>query len=327
MRKYLAAELDALDARQRALEDERANTMRQLAATESDLASEQRHLDELIRTEYRQARRTPLEEILAGGSIIDGLVRVAELSEIETQRRESVARLSALRADLADERAKLERDAAEVAALTETIAAKRDAVATLEARAQRLVDAQGKGDAARTRAEVEVVAELADDQARASQELLDVVAKLVPNAPSGRLAWTWPAAGVLSQGFGPSTLGLEPPLLYRGVTYPHFHPAIDVAAPLFTPVVAAAPGRVSFVGHFSDGAMIVLIVHADGFVTMYAHLDDAVRPPTVHVGDTVTGGQVIGVIGLTGITTGAHLHFAVLQGTVPVDPLTILPPR
>jgi len=327
MGRYLAAELKALDAHRKALDDERATTQARLNTTEAQIADEQRHLDELLRTEYRESRTTPLEELLGSGSFIDGLVHVAQLSELETERREVVAHLTSLQSDLNAERARLDRDAADVSALQDTITAKRDALSVLEARAARLVAAQGQGDAARTRAEVDVVAELADEQARASQELLDVVAKLVPNAVAGQLTWTWPAAGALSQSFGPSALTLEPPLTYRGVTYPHFHPAIDIAAPLFTPVVAAGAGRVSFVGHFSDGAMLVLISHGDGFVTMYAHLDDGFRPPTVHVGDSVAAGQVIGTIGLTGITTGPHLHFEVLQGAVPVDPLTVLPPR
>ena len=327
MERYLAAELDALDARHNALDDERASTQARFSATDAQIADEQRHLDGLLRTEYRQSRTTPLEELLGSGSIIDGLVRVAQLSELEAERRDVVAHLVSLRADLNDERARLDRDAADLATLQDTITAKRGAMAGLEARAQRLVNAQGQGDASRTRAEVDVVAELADEQARASQELLDVVAKLVPNAVAGQLTWTWPSAGALSQSFGPSALTLEPPFKYRGVVYPHFHPGIDIAAPLFTPVVAAGPGRVSFVGHFSDGAMLVLIAHADGFVTMYAHLDDGFRPPTVHVGDTVAAGQVIGTIGLTGITTGPHLHFEVLQGAVPLDPLMLLPPR
>jgi murein DD-endopeptidase MepM/ murein hydrolase activator NlpD len=327
MRKYLGVELDALNDREQKLDDERAATAQQIAKTEADIANEQSRLDDLVRTEYRESRTSPLEQILSSGSIIDGIVHLAELSQLESQQRESLARLQTLRSDLNAERTRLDRDATDLASLSETIAAKREAIADLERRAQQLVDAQGKGDAARTRAEVEVVAELADEQARASQELFELVSKLVPNALAGQVTWSWPAAGTLSQTFGPTTFDLEPPLQYRGVTYPHFHPAIDIAAALFTPVVAAAAGRVSFVGHFSDGAMVILIAHPDGFVTLYAHLDDGLRPPLVHVGDSVSAGQPLGVIGLTGITTGAHLHFEVLQGAVPVDPLTVLPPR
>src|SRR5207249_1487436 len=163
---------------------------------------------------------------------------------------------------------------------TEATVAKHDALAGLNAQARRLVDAQqAGGDAARVRAEIDVLTQLADEQAKSSRELADVVAKIVPLAGDPSDGWTWPARGVLTQPFGPSLLALEPPFTYDGVTFPHFHPAVDVAAPLLTPVLAAADGRVSFVGHFSDGAMIVLIAHPSGYVTLYAHLDDGLRPP------------------------------------------------
>ena len=110
----------------------------------------------------------------------------------------------------------------------------------------------------------------------------------------------------MSQPFGPSALTLEPPRAYPGVTYPYFHDGIDIAAPPGAPVFAAA-GRVAFVGHLPDGAEIVLIAHDGGFFTLYAHLDDTHAPPPVKVGDAVRAGDPIGWIGLTGITTGAHL--------------------
>jgi murein DD-endopeptidase MepM/ murein hydrolase activator NlpD len=47
----------------------------------------------------------------------------------------------------------------------------------------------------------------------------------------------------------------------------------------------------------------------------------------VRIGDAVIGGQVIGFVGLTGITTGPHLHFAVLSGGQPIDPLSLLASR
>jgi len=131
----------------------------------------------------------------------------------------------------------------------------------------------------------------------------------------------------VSQRFGPSALALEPPITYRGVSVPHFHDGIDVAAPLGSAVVAAAPGRVTFVGHLPDGAMVVVIAHDDGLVSLSAHLDDAFAPPPVRAGATVSAGDVIGFVGLTGMTTGPHLHFAVHDVTGPVDPLAILAPR
>jgi murein DD-endopeptidase MepM/ murein hydrolase activator NlpD len=111
------------------------------------------------------------------------------------------------------------------------------------------------------------------------------------------------------------------------VFYAHFHDAIDLAAPLAQPVLAAAEGRVTFVGHLSDGAMVVIIAHAGGLVSVYAHLDDTFARPPVRIGDAVKAGQVIGFVGLTGITTGPHLHFAVSRAGQPIDPLSLLASR
>ena len=80
-------------------------------------------------------------------------------------------------------------------------------------------------------------------------------------------------------------------------------------------------------GHLSDGAMVVLIAHPGGLVSVYAHLDDTFARPPVRIGDPVIAGEVIGFVGLTGITTGPHLHFAVLSGGQPIDPLSLLASR
>ena len=328
MRAYVQVELDALAARGHALEEDKGRLQAQLNATARLIADEQARLDALLRDAYRSSRASPLERILDRGSLLEGIIRASELAKLGEEQRRLVARLAALNVLLQEQRLAAERDASDLAAVTEATTAKREVLAGLDARARLLVDAQQRGgDAARVRAEIDVLTQLADEQAKSSRELAELVAKIVPLAgdPSG--GWTWPARGVLTQPFGPSSLALEPPYTYDGVTFPHFHPAVDLAAPLLTPVLAAAGGRVSFVGHFSDGAMVVLLAHASGYVTLYAHLDDGLRPPLVRVGDTVSAGEPIGAIGLTGVTTGAHLHFEVLQGSRPVDPLSVLPPR
>ena len=70
--------------------------------------------------------------------------------------------------------------------------------------------------------------------------------------------------------------------------------------------------------------MIVLIAHPGGYVSEYAHLDDTFALPRVKAGQAVNAGQVIGFIGLTGITTGPHLHYAVMKNGVAIDPLSLL---
>jgi len=68
----------------------------------------------------------------------------------------------------------------------------------------------------------------------------------------------------------------------------------------------------------------VIIAHGNNFSTLYGHLDDS-RPPIVSVGQYVQAGQVIAFEGMTGWTTGPHLHFMTIVNGRAVDPLPYLP--
>jgi len=91
----------------------------------------------------------------------------------------------------------------------------------------------------------------------------------------------------------------------------HGHNAIDLASPVGTPIVAAAPGTVIIDimnGAWNGGyGNYVVISHPNGTQTLYAHMQRGI----VSVGQTVTRGQPIGYIGMTGHTTGPHVHFEV----------------
>jgi murein DD-endopeptidase MepM/ murein hydrolase activator NlpD len=142
--------------------------------------------------------------------------------------------------------------------------------------------------------------------------------------PPANGAWMAPTQGELTQGFGQTTYRGEPPRVYGGVYYAHFHDGVDIATSMYSPVVAAAPGRVVWVGHLPDGAMVVIIAHIGGLVSLYAHLDDRIAPPRVAAGDQVQEGQIIGAIGMTGMTTGPHVHFVVWRNGELIDPLTLI---
>jgi hypothetical protein len=134
----------------------------------------------------------------------------------------------------------------------------------------------------------------------------------------------WPIeGGRITQGFGPTDFSAEPPACYQGTCYPHFHDGLDIAAPLGTRVRAIASGRVTFAGRVSDGAVVVIIEHGSGGDSLYGHLDPDLA---VREGESVVAGTVIGSVGLTGNTTGAHLHLEITVAGEPVDPLLILPP-
>lgn len=106
----------------------------------------------------------------------------------------------------------------------------------------------------------------------------------------------------------------------------HSHTGVDFAAPVGTPVHAAADGEVKFIGfqHFGYGRYIV-ISHRYGSETLYAHLSAVVKD--LRVGDAVAAGERIGAIGRTGTATGPHLHFELRRNGNPVDPGPLLRQR
>jgi len=102
-----------------------------------------------------------------------------------------------------------------------------------------------------------------------------------------------------------------------------FHSGVDFAADEGTPVLAAATGRVQKVNtqaDLSDGGLSIEITHPKGVVTRYDHLS-AIR---VTENQLVQKGDLIGLVGNTGRSTGPHLHFEVLVSGLAVDPMNNL---
>lgn len=139
-----------------------------------------------------------------------------------------------------------------------------------------------------------------------------------------------PAAGVQAVLAGPAwraplaTLRVTSP--YGSVNRPSGKPhgGMDLGAARGTPVMVPAGGRVAVsTDSYSGGARygkVVVIDHADGRSSLYAHLDARL----VQAGDTVHAGQQIALTGATGKVTGPHLHFEVARHGAPVDPQTLL---
>jgi murein DD-endopeptidase MepM/ murein hydrolase activator NlpD len=133
-----------------------------------------------------------------------------------------------------------------------------------------------------------------------------------------RFIWPEPNAQI-SQPFGPSQYWFEPPY----GSYPHFHTGVDLVEPFGAPIYAADDGIVALVGSSSTGyGNYVVIAHSGGLATLYGHLSTAL----VKVGQSVTQGEVVGLEGATGNTTGPHLHFELRMNQRPVDPTPYLPP-
>jgi murein DD-endopeptidase MepM/ murein hydrolase activator NlpD len=98
------------------------------------------------------------------------------------------------------------------------------------------------------------------------------------------------------------------------------HSGLDFPGPLGTPILAAAPGKVVFVGRRSGYGNVVEVDHGQGILTRYAHLSGF----TTRVGTQVAAGQQIAKMGSTGRSTGSHLHFEVRLNGVAVNPRRFL---
>ena len=133
------------------------------------------------------------------------------------------------------------------------------------------------------------------------------ISALRSRPPASPVTFAWPLVAPLTSPFGP-----------RGA---RFHAGIDLAADTGTTVAAAASGRVAYADWNDGWGKLVTIAHGNGVRTMYAHLSRI----DVGLGQRVSAGTRVGVVGTTGHSTGPHLHFEVRLRGAAVDPLTALP--
>lgn len=106
--------------------------------------------------------------------------------------------------------------------------------------------------------------------------------------------------------------------------YTRMHRGIDFAAPKGTPVVAAGDGVVAKAGRYGNYGNYVRIRHNSEYRTAYAHLSGFAKG--VRRGRRVKQGQVIGYVGSTGMSTGAHLHFEMIRNSRKINPLSVKMP-
>lgn len=152
-----------------------------------------------------------------------------------------------------------------------------------------------------------------------------LVASSAPQASSqpavSSQGFIWPIdGGTITQGFGCSYLGFYP---YDPNWGCPVHDGLDIAAPSYTPIHAAAAGTVVAAGWCDCGlGYYVEIDHGNGVHTLYGHMAEQ---PYVSVGQQVSQGETIGPVGATGLATGPHVHFMVKINGVAQDPQNYLP--
>jgi len=152
--------------------------------------------------------------------------------------------------------------------------------------------------------------------------------KIAPNTnlfiPGAKMDWVnrqeingdlfiWPVSGYISSNYG---YRLSP---FDGTTR-QFHSGLDIGASMGTSIKAAMAGRVSQVGYNDSFGNFIILSHHSGYRTLYAHMSET----RVKTGAYVETGQRIGDVGISGLTTGPHVHFTVYKNGVTVNPRTLM---
>ena len=308
----------------------------QVDAENKQLAQREELYAKHLRTTYRQAQISPLEMLLSSSSLSEFASRIQAMVIINRQDVALANEIRTMRDETAGNVSLAQEKAAETAGLQEQISQQREALAQQKARYDQLIK--------EAQAQIASQADVLDQQAALRNQQLNAAAKqnqetanlnrLLQDAEAQyeQLA----AAAAAKSGLGVYTGGKLPVWPLRGViTSPFgarwggFHNGLDIANVMYSPIVAAAAGRVTTVGKpylaYGDTATVVIIAHGNNFSTLYGHLDDRVHPPIVQVGQYVNAGQVIAYEGMTGWTTGPHLHFMTIVNGRAVDPLPYLP--
>ncbi|HUG05409.1 MAG: peptidoglycan DD-metalloendopeptidase family protein [Chloroflexota bacterium] len=324
----VAFQLDETKALAESLAAQAAEQQRQLVQREDLYAKH------LVAT-YRQALISPLEMLLSSRTLTEFANRVQQMVFVNRQDQQLANEIRGLRASTAAKLGDAASKQNEILGLQDQIATQRASLTEQKTKYEQLVaqmqsaivqQAEARADAATNRQQAvgsltsanretaDLNRKLEDAERQYAQLAAQLAAKSGLGAFNGAKLAMWPVNGPITSGFGARWGG--------------FHNGMDIAAPKFTPLRATSSGQVVTVGRpymaYGDTAVVVIIAHGYNFSTLYGHLDDSRWPP-VRVGQFVAAGTVIGYVGMTGWTTGPHVHFMTIVNGQAVNPRPYLP--
>ena len=134
----------------------------------------------------------------------------------------------------------------------------------------------------------------------------------------------WPLQGIVTSQYGVRRGGKKV-VAVKGkkrvkLFYSRHHAGLDIAAPVGSPIVSPSDAIVAFVGLKGGYGKTVILDHGKGVTTLYAHNSEIY----VDAGEKVKAGELISRVGMTGRSTGPHLHFEIRQGGKAVNPMNYI---
>lgn len=331
----LTLEVAGIRSREAAVEARLAAKQRELdgAIAELDVARERLQrirarlkralvaLRERLVAMYESGTPDLLTVIVGAGGVDDLAARAEYLDRLHGMDEAVVDRVRELRDEVKRIVSRLRTAKARIEAARDAIAAEEQALASartaLQSRQQALASARAGREAALERIEEHadhLDHQLAQIQGKIAARLATGFSPL-PAGPirGGSGSMIWPVDGPITSGFGGRDIG-------DGYEY---HPGIDIGVPEGTPIRAAQSGTVAFTQPESSSGgygNYTCIDHGGGLSTCYAHQTAF----AVAAGQSVSQGEIIGYVGNTGYSYGAHLHFEVrIYGEV-TDPMGYL---
>jgi len=297
-------------------------TNEEIAQKEKELIEQREILNESIKLMYEESETTLLETLLSSRSFSAVLDRIEYLSIVKNKIDEAIDKIEKIKKDLEDKKASLEVLRIQQEAQNIALSSQRSA------KNQLLVDTKG--------VEAEYQAKLATERKQYKETKAELVAmERATQSPDSYVPPAYP--GMFLWPIAPMDMhrNIPPPRCFQ--CYPG-HSGIDFGYNM-QPVRAAADGTVTADGKQDPNntntyawayvyGNYVQINHAGGFQTRYAHLWYNGRMPIpggIYVGKSVKRGDIIGFVGNTGYSTGAHLHFEIRAGGSARNPLLYLP--
>ncbi len=294
-------------------------TKSEIDAAEIDIALQYESMKLRIQYMYENGDNSYMDILFASGDISEILNKAEYLVEILEYDRDMMAKLQNTKELIEASKVRLESDLAalndskkeaeeEKAAVEELV---REKEAQLSYTNSEIVS---KEEAIKR--QLEDIAEqekLIDELKRIEEERKKKATQLTYDG--GAMMWPTPGSTRISSPFG----NREDP--FTGVL--SFHSGIDIAAPIGTPIYAAYNGEVAWSNYSSSAGNWIGIDHGNGLYTIYMHMSKLIA----NVGDKVSTGDLIGLMGSTGRSTGSHLHFSVRLNGEYQSPLSYVTPQ
>ena len=304
--------INGINAEITVLEANIAQTQIELNAAEAKRAEQEAAMNERVRSMYMHGNGSILEFLFNSTDFSDFVTKVDMSRYIVESDKEALDALEETKQTIAEKKASIE------ASRLQTVSKKNEQETALAQQQQ--LKAQKDQLVAQNQAIIAQAQTALNAETAAAADLkAQIAAEMAARAASGSTtggstsfvsssSYTWPCGGSITSYFGPRT---DP--------YTGYHEGVDIGASTGTPVAAMGNAYVVSAGWNGGYGNCVVIDLGNGIQCYYGHLSAI----NVSAGQTVNQGDIVGLVGSTGNSTGPHLHFGIISGGDFVDPFSI----